>query len=597
MTHFYTGKSFMFITNYALNSFFLPSVVLAMFYPDFLLRWYGLPLLLSISVLFCVGLLSDGVFGTDIFYVPHSELGQGYIGSENLLVGPGGGLLRTWLFVGTGLAILLLIGAWTRVPRGEQRPVVILIVSLLVIGAMSPFLPKNPLAPAIPAAIISITFAFVVGNYHVFLPAQVALKAVFHSASEGMVICNRKGQSEQINSAAVRMMGVSAREVTDRSFVEAFAPFLQRTRQVKGEMPLAEAIAVSDGEPFETRLRLDGPEACVLSVAGVPIRDKHDRLLGSLLTFRDVTEGERVSQLLAAEQEQRERLQETMGNLQAIIGQVHEAAQDLNSTAAEILATTTQQASGASEQSAAIAQTTTTVDELKTIAEQSVARAQEVAGASQRTVEVSRAGRKAVEETIGSMGQIRLRVEGIAENILALSEQTQQIGEIITTVNDIAAQSNILALNASVEAARAGEYGKGFAVVAVEVRNLAEQSRQATAQVRAILSDIQKATNATVMATEEGTKQVEEGAQLATKAGDAIEQLAGVIDESAQAAVQMVAGGRQQSAGVEQVAVAMQSIKQATVQSLASTRQAEKAARDLNELARGLTQIVEQYRL
>ncbi len=290
-------------------------------------------------------------------------------------------------------------------------------------------------------------------------------------------------------------------------------------------------------------------------------------------------------------------LQEMVDNVRRMITQIQSAASDLSSTASEILAATTQQVSGASEQSAAIAETTTTVDELRTIAEQSVVRAQEVAGASQQTVEVSRTGRQAVGETKGSMTQIRARVEGIAENILALSEQTQQIGDIIATVNDIAAQSNMLALNASVEAARAGEYGKGFAVVAVEVRNLAEQSKQATAQVRAILSDIQKATNATVMATEEGTKEVEEGMRLAEQAGAAIEQLAGVIEESAQAAVQMVAGGRQQASGVEQMAVAMQSINQATVQSLSSTRQAEKAAQELNDLARRLMDVVEQYRV
>ncbi|MCX7681938.1 MAG: methyl-accepting chemotaxis protein, partial [Anaerolineae bacterium] len=193
-----------------------------------------------------------------------------------------------------------------------------------------------------------------------------------------------------------------------------------------------------------------------------------------------------------------------------ILGQIRSAAHSLNTATSEILAAVTQQASGAGEQSAAVAQTTTTVDELKTIATQSVQRAQDVAEASKRTVEVSHSGRQAVEETVASMGKIRARVESIAENILALSERTQQIGEIIATVNDIAAQSNMLALNASIEAARAGEYGKGFAVVAAEVRSLAEQSRQATAQVRAILSEIQKAMNLTVMATEEGTKQVEE---------------------------------------------------------------------------------------
>ncbi len=290
-------------------------------------------------------------------------------------------------------------------------------------------------------------------------------------------------------------------------------------------------------------------------------------------------------------------LNETVSSLQRMIRQIREASNSLSLGVSEITTVAQQQASGAHEQSAAIAQTTTTVSELKTIAEQSVARAQEVANAAQRTVEVSHTGLQSVQETIGSMREIKLRVEGIAENILSLSEQTQQIGEIISTVNDIAAQSNILALNASVEAARAGEYGKGFAVVAVEVRNLAEQSRQATAQVKAILSDIQKATNATVMATEEGTKGVDEGMQLAAQTGESIEQLTRVIEESAQASMQVVAGGRQQAAGVEQVAVAMQNINQATLQSLESTRQAEKAAQDLNDLARSLTEIVEQYQL
>lgn len=203
----------------------------------------------------------------------------------------------------------------------------------------------------------------------------------------------------------------------------------------------------------------------------------------------------------------------------------------------------------------------------------------------------------AVQETIGSMAQIKARVGSIAENILALSEQTQQIGEIIATVNDIASQSNMLALNAAVEAARAGEHGKGFAIVAAEVRNLAEQSRQATAQVRTILSDIQNGINATVMATEEGAKVVDEGLKLASQTGGVIEQLADVIDEAAQASMQMKAGGQQQTSGVEQIATAMQSINQATQQNLAGTRQAEKAAQDLNALAHRLTETVEQYEL
>lgn len=290
-------------------------------------------------------------------------------------------------------------------------------------------------------------------------------------------------------------------------------------------------------------------------------------------------------------------LVKTNESLRGMVSNISDAANDLVTAATEILSSTTQQMTGASEQSAAIAQTTTTFDELRTISEHATARAKEVASASQRTVEVARTGQRSVQDTIESMTQIKERVEGIAENILALSEQTQQIGEIIATVNNIATQSNMLALNASVEAARAGEHGKGFAVVAVEVRNLAEQSKQATAQVKAILSDIQKATNATVMATEEGTKGVDQGVKLAAQTRESIDQLSGVISESAQAALQVVAGGQQQATGIDQVALAMTNINQATVQSLASTRQAEKAAQNLNELARRLTETLAHYRL
>ncbi len=282
-------------------------------------------------------------------------------------------------------------------------------------------------------------------------------------------------------------------------------------------------------------------------------------------------------------------------NLQHMITQIRQASNNLTTSSAEILAATTQQASGSSEQSAAIAETSTTVDEVKAIGEQAFLRSQEVVDAANRTVEVSQGGQKTIQETIDCMTRIKDRVEGIAENILALSEQTQQIGEIIATVSNIASQSNMLALNASVEAARAGEHGKGFAVVAAEVRSLAEQSRQATAQIKSILQDIQKATNATVMATEEGTKVVDQGVRLAAQTQLAITQLADVINESAQRASQVMAGGRQQASGVEQIALAMQNINQAMIQSLTSTRQSEKAAQDLNQLAHELSEMVKQY--
>lgn len=288
------------------------------------------------------------------------------------------------------------------------------------------------------------------------------------------------------------------------------------------------------------------------------------------------------------------RINNTIGYLENMIRHIRETAAELTSSTAEILAASGQQVSGASEESVAISQMASTVDEVRAISTQFIQRSQEVSETAQHSVVVSRSGAQVIEEMFAAMGRIKTQVSAMANNIQSLAERTQQIGEIILTVNDIAAQSNILALNAAMEAARAGELGKGFAVVAVEVRALAEQSRQATSQVHAILMDIQKAIQTTEQASREGIQVVDYGALEATLASKSIQQLATVINESSVQAAQMTAAGQQQTIGIEQIAAAMQTIKLSTVQGLASTRQTEKAAQNLSELARRLEQIVRE---
>lgn len=290
-------------------------------------------------------------------------------------------------------------------------------------------------------------------------------------------------------------------------------------------------------------------------------------------------------------------LNQMVESLRGIAGNVKEATADITSSAGEISAASTQHNSSATEQAASIQQTNATVDEVRQISEQTAERARQVADIAKESAQISEAGREAVAHTIDGMNEIKEKVETIAENILALSEQTQQISDIISTVNDIAEQSNLLALNASIEAARAGEQGKGFAVVAQEVRNLAEQSQQATAQVSAILSDIQKATNAVVMVTEEGTKGVDQGSELARKAGSTIAKLTESIEKALVAAQQIAASAEQQTGGMDQIAAAMELIHQATSQNLSGTQQTERAAQNLSELGSRLKELVAVYRV
>jgi methyl-accepting chemotaxis protein len=267
----------------------------------------------------------------------------------------------------------------------------------------------------------------------------------------------------------------------------------------------------------------------------------------------------------------------------------------LSSSSAEIQATTAQVNSSAAETATAISQTTATIEEVKQTAKLSKEKAKYVTDAAHNASQVSQSGKKAVEESVAGMNRIRGQMESIAESVIRLSEQSQAIGEIIATVNDIAEQSNLLAVNAAIEAAKAGEQGKGFAVVAQEVKSLAEQSKQATAQVRAILNDVQKGISNSVIATEQGSKAVEAGIKQSTEAGEAVRILADNVAEAAQAAIQIAASSQEQSAGMDQIVSAMENINQGTNQNLAGIKQAEQVAQQLNEIAKRFRSMIESH--
>jgi methyl-accepting chemotaxis protein len=296
---------------------------------------------------------------------------------------------------------------------------------------------------------------------------------------------------------------------------------------------------------------------------------------------------------------------DTLGNafatmvekLRGQIQQIIEGVNVLASSGSEIMASVSQLTSGAAETATSVSETTTTVEEVKQTADVTNQKAKHVSELGQRTLEIARTGLKSIEDTVNGMNRIREQMDSIADMVVRLSEQSQAIGEIIATVNDIAEQSNLLAVNASIEAAKAGEQGKGFAVVAQEIRSLAAQSKQATTQVRNILFDVQKAIGSAVMATERGSKAVEEGVKLSTQAGESIDVLAESVTEATNAAIQIAASSQQQLIGMDQVVSAMENIRESSLQMASSTKQTEKAAHDLHNLGQRLQEIVKLYKV
>jgi methyl-accepting chemotaxis protein len=367
------------------------------------------------------------------------------------------------------------------------------------------------------------------------------------------------------------------------------------TRPLRQAVRVAEQIAVGD-----------------LSVA-VPTDDRRDeigilmysfqRMARSLQDMARAAERIALGDLTVTVQPQSPK--DTMGNVLArllqslrdVTHQIQDGVNLLSSTTSEILAAIAQVAAGASQTASAVTETATTVEQVKQTALVASQKAKTVSDSAQVTAQVSHTGEQSVEEAISRMERIREQMESIADSVVKLGEQSRAIGEIINTVNDLADQSNLLAVNAAIEAANAGEHGKGFAVVAQEVKNLAEQSKQATAQVRTILSDIQKATNVAVMVTEQGTKAVEAGVAQSLEAGGSIRMLAKSMVEAAQAVAQIAASSQQQALGMDQVVVAVESIKDASNQNVASMNQVEGGMQHLFELGQKLQQLVGRYKL
>jgi len=273
--------------------------------------------------------------------------------------------------------------------------------------------------------------------------------------------------------------------------------------------------------------------------------------------------------------------------------QLGEAVSSLGTSAAELLAVASQVAASTAQTATATNETTATVEEVKQTTQLAYEKVSQVADSSQNVADAAGTERATVEETMAAFERIQNQMAVVTETINRLSDQTQAVGDIINTVNDIAEQSNLLSVNASIEAAKAGDQGKGFTVVAQEVKSLAEQSKQAVSQVRTILGEIQKASNVAVEAADQGREAIEAGRHQIEQASEGTLALAETAGEAAQAAMQISASSGQQLAGMEQIKQAIESINQAGTQAAAGTRQVEQEVSGLREVAFQLKRLLD----
>ncbi len=292
-----------------------------------------------------------------------------------------------------------------------------------------------------------------------------------------------------------------------------------------------------------------------------------------------------------------EGLSSMVASLRDITSQVQAGTNAIADAVTQISNVTAEQAASFAQQSAAITATATAIQEVKVIALQTADQATLVAQNSQSALEVARQSDQTVTETVGSMGQIRQQVASIAQIIHGLSDQTRSISTIITSVSELADQINHLALNAAIETTRSGDQDRDIAALARLVRDLGTQAKEATKQVRLILSEIQSSTRSAVEVTDEGSRRAEAGVRLVTETGMMIHQIAAEVEGGAQANVQMAAAAQQQTLGMQQIAQAITAIQQAMTQTLLGTRQTEHAAQGLHSLAQSLQQAIAVYRL
>ena len=319
------------------------------------------------------------------------------------------------------------------------------------------------------------------------------------------------------------------------------------------------------------------------------------------LTTRKLASGDLTARMYGDHKNNFKAYQDDINNLgeslEKLVREIAEAVSATASASTQISSSAEEMAAGAQEQSTQASEVASAVEEMATTILETNKNADGAARAATNAGSIAKEGGRVVNETVQGMVRIADVVKRSAETVQELGKNSDQIGEIVQVIDDIADQTNLLALNAAIEAARAGEQGRGFAVVADEVRKLAERTTKATKEIAEMIRRIQKDTSGAVESIQQGTVEVEKGKQLADKAGQSLKEIITGAEQVVDIVTQVAAASQEQSSAAEQISKNIEAISSVTHESAAGVQQIARASEDLNRLTEHLQGLISQFKI